>query len=161
MRALVIKELPEISIYTVLGGSISGELFLSEDLKIGARLQDVILEGARWHVVKAAEEGRDIEFWNTLFERWDKKSGDDMGFYYNDFYRIAPEPPQPQYVPFTASDWEMFVRKVVRDSEWKRSGFIVAWDETEFQMGGNWYSYKAALKTCTFLDGSPFGKIVS
>lgn len=54
MRALVIKELPEISIYTVLSGSISGELFLSEDLKIGARLQDVILIGARWEVVKAA-----------------------------------------------------------------------------------------------------------
>ena len=156
MRALVVKELPGISIYTVLSGYISGELFLTEDLKNGVRLQDVILEGVRWQVVKAAEEGKEIEVWEEAISEWCRKES--MTFFADSFYRIAPEPPLPKHVPFTADDWEMFVGKVVRDSEWKRSGFIVAWDETEFQMGGNWYNYKAALKTCTFLDGSPFGK---
>ena len=159
MRALVIKELPEISIYTVLSGSISGELFLSEDLKIGARLQDVILEGARWQVVKAAEEGKGIEVWEEAISEWCSKES--MTFFADSFYRIAPEPPKPKYVPFTASDWEMFVGKVVRDNKWGKWSLVTSCDEADVFVGGEWFSYESAFKTCTFLDGSPFGKIVS
>lgn len=158
MRALVIRELPDISIYTVLSGSISGGLFLSENLKIGVRIEDVVLEGARWQVVKAAEDGKETEVWEEAFGKWCPK--ETMTFFADSFYRIAPEPPKPQYVPFTANDWEMFTGKPVKWANDSVYRLIVEFRSDELMFDEDRLSYEYALGNLTFMDGSPFGKIV-
>lgn len=160
MRALVVKELTldGIGLHTVLEGDfIEGVFFAHNYGEIP--LNDIILEGARWQVVKAAEDGKDIEVWEEAISEWCRKES--MTFFADSFYRIAPEPPQPQYVPFTASDWEMFVGKVVRDNKWGKWSLVTSCDEADVFVGGEWFSYENAFKTCTFLDGSPFGKKIS
>ena len=159
MRALVVKELTldGIGLHTVLEGDfIEGVFFAHNYGEIP--LNDIILEGARWQVVKAAEEGKGVEVWESETGKWRTKKHDSWRS--TSFYRIAPEPPQPQYVPFTASDWEMFVGKGIKVPG-MRMGIVLQWDKDDVLIAEDWRSYENAFKKCTFLDGSPFGKIVS
>lgn len=162
MRALLVEKLSfgYIPMNSVIEGEAEGDCFrfVYNGVKHAAHLDRFILEGPRWQVVKAAEEGMEIEVWEEAISEWCRKES--MTFFADSFYRIAPEPPKPKYVPFTADDWEMFVGKVVMDNKWGRSSLVTSWDEADVLIGEEWFSYENAFKNCTFLDGSPFGKIV-
>lgn len=160
MRALVVKELP---IFGIAAGTIvEGEVVLDGVFSAhqgGISLDDIILEGVRWQVVKAAEEGKEIEVWEEAISEWRRKES--MTFFSDSFYRIAPEPPQPQYVPFTADDWEMFVGKPVKWADGSVYRLIVEFCSDEVMFDEDRFSYEYALDNFTFLDGSPFGKKIS
>ena len=99
MRALVVKELTldGIGLHTVLEGYfIEGVFFAHNYGEIP--LNDIVLEGAQWQVVKAANEGKEIQVWEESFGKWCPKES--MTFFADSFYRIAPEPPLPKHVPF-------------------------------------------------------------
>ena len=146
---------------SVIEGESEGDYFrfVYNGVKHAVHLDRFILEGARWQVVKAAEEGKGVEVWESETGKWRTKKHDRWRS--TSFYRIAPEPPKPEYVPFTADDWEMFVGNPIL---WKNGDIYRL--ITEFCLGevlfdGTWYSYQYALDNLTFMDGSPFGKKIS
>jgi hypothetical protein len=156
MRALVIKKLPCIELHSIIKVEVNNGLLTSKGIKSCIKLEDIILEGARWQVVKAAEEGKEIEVWEESISEWCRKES--MTFFADSFYRIAPEPPLPKHVPFTADDWKMFTGKPVKWANDSVYRLIVEFCSDELMFDEDRLSYEYALDNLTFMDGSPFGK---
>jgi hypothetical protein len=73
-------------------------------------------------------------------------------------YRIKPE---PEYVPFTFEDAKKLIGKGVEDKDHKLSFIILMADKNRVFNYHGGITYEALLGYCTFLDGSPCGKLKS
>jgi hypothetical protein len=75
-----------------------------------------------------------------------------------DNYRIKQE---PEYIPFDFSDAESLIGKVVKSKHSGNIFLISGYDSSEdyFIVGNTTQTFYQLFNDCTFLDGSPCGKL--
>lgn len=84
----------------------------------------------------------------------------------NDLLREYVPPPEPQWVPFSVSDGQLFVGRTVRSKSWPPGQCVCIGSNnssgvTWVGVGGPVHeSYESALRVLEFADGTPFGKQV-
>jgi hypothetical protein len=69
--------------------------------------------------------------------------------------------PEPKVVPFTYEDYELFLGKVIKLKDGSRTLIVALCDVEGIETVSEWYTYKEAFDSFTFLDNSPFGKTVN
>lgn len=117
-------------------------------------------------VVQAHKDGKKIEIYNPISESWYILNWNDIesiisGISNGTNYRIAPEPPKSQYVPFESMEEFMPHRdkwfKIKNRASVDR---IIFYGNDGLFTHGEYRSWKEVFENITFEDDTPCGKLV-
>lgn len=107
-------------------------------------------------VLKAFEEGKEIEVRSSNYPEWEKCSNPSWSFATAE-YRIKP---QPTYIPFTFDDRDLFRDKWIRVKGCMPESKIVDFDTNGICFKGKKFTtYEELFNDFEFIDGSIFGKL--
>ena len=109
-------------------------------------------------IIQAFADGKEIEI-ETSINKWIIKKDPNFGCDALT-YRIKPE---PKIVPFTFED-DLVGKVVIGKSQLFKEikSIINGQGENNVKVSGSdWMTYEDLLNTCTFLDGSPCGKVIN
>jgi hypothetical protein len=108
-------------------------------------------------VIQAHKDGKRIEFWD---EGWIAVDAPVWAFSYIK-YRVAPEPPKPEYVPWETIEDVIphYGRHVKRKDGTSYSSILLVTKETE-QLCINRVGASIVFQDYIFSDGTPCGKLV-
>lgn len=104
-------------------------------------------------VLMAFKEGKEIER-RVSADYWVSLSDNHFDFTQQE-YRIKP---QPEYIPFTHLDYELFMNKIIIDGGGKRQ-IILAFDDCDITTTRSNFGYARAFEVFKFINGTPFGKL--
>lgn len=103
-------------------------------------------------ILQAFKDGKEIEY--DAGDNWVK--ADPLAFNFDNVnYRIKS---QPEYVPFTHLDYELFMGKIIIDGGGKRQ-IVLAFDDVDITTTRSNFGYARAFEVFKFIDGSIFGKL--
>ncbi len=109
-------------------------------------------------VLQAFKDGKEIQVELTPVNggAWATAKTPNWNFFDNK-YRIKP---QPEYVPFTWEDRDLFRDKWIRVKGCMPESKVISFSyEGIYLNGGKLISYEELFKGCEFIDGAPFGKL--
>jgi hypothetical protein len=119
----------------------------------------------RQELYDAFKAGKKIEYYNESLKNWQEKEKfqerdvyfqeRDVYFFEDTAYRIA----EPEHIPFTFEDREMFRGKYVRFKGGKPECYITDVLENCIYLSHIRCSYEEAFEKLEFIDGTPFGKV--
>lgn len=117
-------------------------------------------------VIQAHKEGKPIE-WLSKKSKWKSCEQVSLEIILHNIinneinYRIAPEPPKPEYVPFESM--EEFMPHRNKWFKLKAKTIIMqitGIGDNGIMIGVEYFSWENAFLTLTFEDGTPCGKLV-
>lgn len=117
-------------------------------------------------VIQAHKEGKPLEYYNLISNSWHTVREEGLteilaGTSRGQSYRIAPEPPKPQYVPFESmEDFMPHADKWVRVKDSPGLSRIVLMDNNGLYVDGVYHGWKSVFGCLEFSDGTPCGKLV-
>lgn len=105
-------------------------------------------------VLQAFKDGKEIEY-NYHSDKWRKIDTPSWNFYTTTF-RLKP---QPEYIPFTWEDRELFRGKWVRWKFEDKEFTIDCMCERGLCFSGELFTWDRLFKDLEFIDGTTFGKL--
>ena len=114
-------------------------------------------EGAKkWaKEIQALAEGKTIQSTERTLNKW--RDANDPCFSYQYEYRIKPE---SKIIPFDSRDAKDIIGKAVIMVKTNETTMVLSIDYKHIVLSGYRLTFKEFLQECTFLDGSPCGKVV-
>lgn len=117
-------------------------------------------------VIQAHKEGKPIE-WLSKKSKWESCEQVSLEIILHNIinneinYRIAPEPPKPEYVPFESMEEFMpHCDKWVRVKGQSELSRVILLNNNGLHIDGSYYDWKRAFNYLEFSDGTPCGKLV-
>lgn len=136
--------------YEVINGN-GKLLFLKEDVS------ELIEPHKAMELIK---EGVKVD--RFVVDTW-RSASEDPAIFFSGFYRLTPELPEPEYIPFTQEDYSSFfmTARIIVKSDPQTVHAVVGYNDNGILVCSyGLIKYDEALENITFYDGRPFGKEV-
>lgn len=113
-------------------------------------------------ILDALEQGKQIQWYDSDKDTWIDFDINHGNPNFNFIHRIKPEEPKKRYRPF--KDAEEFIKAAgglgaiwLKDDNTNSAFLIIGYTNDLLLINNSWLNFGFALKTYTFLDGTPCG----